>query len=222
MKPDLKKLKIIDPLRPQPTVDLSDQEGTSPYNPPDAFSKTIEGVEPQDMDPYLRLLMDDHAEMLARLDAFDADVAAIRAADAVDQASLRKLKGFMDYFRTEVVPHARREERELFVILRQRMLEHGEHSVGPDPITPIVVMEEEHLEAIETSAIAFSFMALARRLEDAESKKMVLSIGLERCAALSEGLRLHIHREDKIVFVLAHKFITPAEFRDIESGPKPE
>ncbi len=222
MKPQHDKLKVIDPLRPQPEIDLSDQKGSSPWDPPDGFSKAVEGVAVEDMHPYLRVYMTEHIEYAEHLEAFDADVGSIRKAGSIDQAGLAKLKRFFEFHSSEVVPHSRREEQELFSILRQRMLDNGEHGVGANPITPIAVLEAEHVEAIETAAIAFSFLALACRLKDAESKEMVLSIGLERCQALSEMLKLHIHREDKIVFPLAQKFMSPEDFASLEPEAKSE
>lgn len=215
---DLKRLKELDPLRPQGSVDFDAQKGTSPFDPPDAYDKPIDnGVTPEDMHPYLRTFVDEHAahaEHLARLETL---VAAIRSEGVVTEQQFAELRGVFGSFDADVVAHNRREERELFPLLRQRMLERGEHSAGPNPVTPVSVLEEEHIEVVRISAVAMGFCALAHRLEDPASRQIVLSIALERCEALIETMRLHIFREDRIAFVLAHEFLSQEEFEALAS-----
>ena len=216
---DLKKLKVIDPLKPQASVDLDGQAGTSPFDPPDEYSQPVNnGVTPENMHPYLRGFVDEHTEFSERLDRLDSLVADIKTQGAITDELFTQLKKFFDEFESEVFEHNRREERELFPILRVRMLERGEHSSGPERTTPVNVLEGEHIEAVRISAVALGFCALAHKLEHPESRQMVLSIAVERCEALAKLMRLHIFREDRIVFALAQEFLSPDELEKLGEG----
>ncbi len=215
---DFKKLKELDPLKPQPTIDMEGQEGCSPFDPPDAYSPTVDNeLAYEDMDPYLRGLMDEHVEFNGQIDAFESTIAEIRQDSRVDAGTFDRVRRFFSYFDEDFVVHNRREERQLFPILRRRMLERGEHSTGPNPITPVAVLEGEHVEAMKTGAVAFSFLALAHRMQNPASMQMVLSIAVERSESLIEILRLHTFREDKIVFRMAQDFLDAQEFDAIRS-----
>lgn len=216
MELDFKKLKQIDPILPQDPVDLTSQEGTSPFSPPDAFAHPVDnGVTVETMHPYLRTLAQEHAAYSARLDELEELLGAIRERKAISAEAFRELRAFFAHFDTEVVAHNRREERELFPVLRRRFAEHGELSNGPKPVGPCSVLEGEHVEAIRIASVAIGFCALAHRLEEEASKQMVLSIALERCQALIAHLRLHIFREDRIVFALAQEYMSTEELDEL-------
>jgi iron-sulfur cluster repair protein YtfE (RIC family) len=138
-------------------------------------------------------------------------VAEVRTDSAITPQRFADLCKFFDYFDADVIAHNRREEQELFPILRQRMLERGEHSTAPNPITPVSVLEGEHTQTAQVSTVARSFCALVRHLDDPASRQIVLSVALERCDALIEMMRLHVFREDRIVFVLAQEFLSADE-----------
>jgi len=215
---DFKKLQKIDPLAPQPTVDLTGQQGASPFDSPDEYSKALDGVSPENFHPYLRGFVDEHVELVEHLDSLEKWVTDVRAEGKITAQQFGKIQGFFEYFENDLIAHNRREERELFAILRRRMLERGEHSSGPDPITPVSVLEAEHIQGVQIAAVAKGFCALAHRLEDAASLRMVLSIALERCEALVKMMRLHVFREDRIVFVLAQEYLTSEEFEALPKG----
>lgn len=216
---DFKKLKILDPVQPQGTVDFDAQKGCSPFDPPDAYAQPVNnGVTPQTMHPYLKGFVAEHNEFTAHLGRLDELVGEIQREGAITDELFAQLREFFGYFETEVIAHNRREERELFPILHQRLLERGEHSIGPNPVTPISVLDGEHIEAVQISAVALGFCALAHRLEDPGSRAMVLSIAMDRCEALSKMLRLHIFREDRIVFALAQEFLSARELESLGAG----
>ncbi len=72
-------------------------------------------------------------------------------------------------------------------------------------------MEEEHLKGIQIAAVAFNLFGLASRLRDPDSRLLVLDAAVEQGKALVELYRLHIFREEKILFPLAQKHLTTEE-----------
>ena len=163
------------------------------------------------MHPYLRGLIDEHRELTEQLEQFTQVLARVEADRCVNAASFHGFQRFRTYFNEEFISHNRREERQLFPLLRQRMLERGEHSTSNPPITPVTVLEREHVEAIQIGAVTFAFLALAHHLEDEASMHRVLGIAIERAKALIELLKLHMFREDKIVFNMAQEFLVSEE-----------
>src|SRR3989344_3007642 len=78
-------------------------------------------------------------------------------------------------------------------------------------------MEDEHAKAMQLAAVVLNFLGLAFRLPDERSRLIVLDAALEQGKNLVELLRLHVFREDNIVFSLAHRLISRAEFDEMQS-----
>ncbi len=70
---------------------------------------------------------------------------------------------------------------------------------------------------MQITSVCFNFFGLASRLPDADSRTIVLDLAIEQGKALIEYLRLHIFREDNVIFPLAQKFITEEEFDEMDS-----
>ena len=63
--------------------------------------------------------------------------------------------------------------------------------------------------------MAIGITGLAPRLPDQNSRMIVLDLAIEQSMAMIELLRLHIYREDHIVFDLAQQHLTEQELTDI-------
>jgi len=63
-----------------------------------------------------------------------------------------------------------------------------------------------------------NFLGLVFRLPDERSGMIVLDAALEQGKNLVELLRLHVFREDNVVFPLAHRLISRAEFDAMQSA----
>jgi len=74
-------------------------------------------------------------------------------------------------------------------------------------MTPVETMEEDHLKIIQLVSVVFNFFGLASRIPDPQSRVLVLDAAIEQGKSFVELLRLHIFREDNVLFVLAHKHI---------------
>ena len=124
-------------------------------------------------------------------------------------------KAFGDFFKSldeELLPHNRKEEKILFPILNQKLIEAGEHSKGHKLVTAIDVMEDDHVKFIQLGALAFNLLGLASRMADERSRIFVLDTAYETSRELIELLKLHIYREDVTLFPLAQKYISKEEF----------
>ena len=78
-------------------------------------------------------------------------------------------------------------------------------------------MREEHAKALQLAAVVVNFLGLVFRLPDERSGLIVLDAALEQGKNLVELLRLHIFREDNVVFSLAHRLISTAEFDQMQA-----
>lgn len=213
------KLNRVDPIKKQQVVDKNLVEGLSPMEPPDAYAPpSLEPVSPEEMHPYLRKYVEEHVPFLGEVNAFEDTLISIQKTGYTKEAD-RKLKHFFNFFDEEFIPHNRREEAILFPLLRERLIASGEHGVGEDPETAIEMMEDEHVKAAQLAAVILNFLGLAFRFPDEKSKLIVLDAALEQSKFLVELLRLHVFREDNVVFSLAHRLITPAEFDEMQAKP---
>ena len=116
--------------------------------------------------------------------------------------------------------HSRREEFALFPKLNERLIESGEHGRAEVVTTAVDLMVDEHVQALQIAAVVVNFLGLVFRLPDENSKLIVLDAALEKGKSLVEILRLHIFREDNIVFSFAHRLLTTDEFEKIETSLK--
>ena len=205
-------LRRLDPVKRQPLHGLTALEGLSPMDPPDAYAPpSITPVAVADMHPFLQRQMQEHVPFLAEVEAFEDTLLTIQK-NGYTRETDGQLRHFLNFFDAEFIIHHRREETALFPLLRLRLLAAGEHASGDDPQTPVDVMQDEHIKAIQLAAVILNFLGLAFRFPDQQTRLIVLDAALEQARFLVELLRLHIFREDQVVFQLAHQLITPAEF----------
>jgi iron-sulfur cluster repair protein YtfE (RIC family) len=125
----------------------------------------------------------------------------------LDEGINASFREFFTYFDDKVLEHNRREERQLFPLMHRRLVESGERSTGPEPTTAVDLMEDDHVKFIQLGALAFNLLGLAARLPDERSAVFTYDAAFDAARELTEGLRLHIHREDSILFPLAHKLL---------------
>ena len=111
--------------------------------------------------------------------------------------------------------HNLKEEKVLFPLLHDRLLEQGEHSPGAIPETAVDMLENDHLKIMQLTTLTFSLMGISSRLTDPASSAVLVDMAVEQGNALVELLRLHIFREDNVVFALAHKYLTAEDFAEI-------
>ena len=214
---ELRNLKHSDPLK-RSADKQSDSPEYSPMDPPDAYSPpAIEEIPYDNMPVFIQKLMDDHQEFRKELELLEEVLGQLREkglgrGSGVEEA----LSSFFAFMDERILTHHLKEERVLFPLLQQRLIEKGQRGVGDTPRTAVDILEDDHSKGMQLAAVTFNFLGLAARLPDARSRAIVLDAALEQGRALIELLRLHMFREDTLVFVLAAKYLEPDELSAME------
>lgn len=185
-------------------------------DPPDAYSPpgVVEEIPRDQMHSILQDFYEEHDQITEALVKFEEALLTIQAEGITKEAD-EALRVFFEFFDTEFMKHDKKEEKILFPLLAKRLIEKGEHSQGRVPTTAIDMMEGDHLKAVQLVGVVFNFFGLSIRLPDEKSRAIVLDAAIEQGKILVELLRLHIFRENSIVFPLAHKYIETCEFNQM-------
>ncbi len=69
-------------------------------------------------------------------------------------------------------------------------------------------MEDDHIRMLQLAAISFNLFGLVTRIPDEGSRIVILDLAVEQSKALIEMLKLHIFREDNVVFPMANKYLS--------------
>jgi len=210
-----KNLNPRDGLRRNAVKDSS-AEVLSPMDPPDAYAPPGKiNIDPEQMHPFLKTLMADHAIIKESLADFEKAILSIKQSGVTKEVN-RRLAHFFYTFNDIFIPHDKMEERRLFPALEKKLIEKGEHSQGAKPATALDVMEDDHLKAVQQAAVIFNFFGLASRLGDEISRNLVMDAAMEQANQFIELMQLHIFREDTIIFPLAHKYIDSTQLTKMQ------
>lgn len=213
---DLRNLQKADPLKRS----VEKQAGApeySPMDPPDAYAPPgAEEIPYEAMPGFLQQLMDEHKTFRTELESFEMALVSLQENGLTREGDVDdRIQDFFRFLDDEVVGHSQKEEKTLFPLLQERLLDKGEHSQGKVPTTAVDMLEDDHSKVMQLAAVAFNFLGLAVRLPDARSRAIVLDAAIEQGKALVELLRLHIFREENVVFPLAVKHLSEREFDDM-------
>lgn len=209
---DLKKLKEIDIINR--VAEKESAEEFSPMNPPNAYSPPVlDTVNYEDYHPLIQKFLDEHKECLRELDDFENLLNSFQKNGLTNNKKFNDgLRVFFTFFDNNISLHNRKEEKTLFPLLQVKLLANGEHGNGEFPKTAVDMMEDDHIKLMQLASITFNFFGLSSRLPDIKSRGIALDASIEQGKAMVELLRLHIFREDNVVFPLSHKYIENAEF----------
>ncbi len=188
-------------------------DGASPYSPPDAYNppKVDDEVPYEELHPFLQNLTDEHKEVLDRLTEFEETLVMMEQGK-VDREIDKRLQKFFEYFDEELRTHNLREEKIFFRILSEKMNKDGDHSKGMDEFNSIDVLEDEHAKFLQMAAVTFNLFALFSRIPDERSRIIVLDAAITESRSFAELLRVHIFREETIIFTYAHRNFSDEEF----------
>jgi len=215
---DLNSLKETGPIKR--FVEKESGEELSPMEPPDAYSPpAVDEVSYDEMNDALKKFIDEHKVCLAKLDAFEGALNKIKTDEFGATKEVNStLADFFKFVDNNISKHNIKEEKFLFPLLHQRYIESGEHSSEPDKKNAVDMLEDDHIKFMQIAAITFTLFGLIGRLPDPSSRFLVLDLAVEQGKNLVEMLRLHIFREDKIVFPFAQMNLTNNEFAEIKSN----
>ncbi len=212
-----RRLQMADPVRPQAERGLGGDE-LSPMDPPDPYAPP--GLEIDSTGPrhaFLRVLSEEHEAFLTELKTVEDALHAVKETGFREE-TYRALVHFLGVLDGDFVKHSRREETVLFPLLRERLIVDGEHSKTDDPITSAELMANEHLKAHRSGAVILRFLDIAVRLPDEHSRQTLVRAALREALDLVELLRLHMFREDNIVFASAERLLSAAELDRMAAG----
>lgn len=213
-------LKKTDPIKRNAEKDLGLEEH-SPMDPPSVYDGAVKDVDSGEMNSFLKRYMEEHKAAIVKIDEFENALAQFKEAGyQLNNDINNTFSNFFQYFDNSLLDHNRHEERLLFPLLHQRLIESGESGQGHDPHTAVDMMEDDHIKFIQLGALTFNMLGLAARLPDERSRMFVYDTAYNSGRELTEILRLHIYREDNIVFPLAHKLISKEEFSQLNTGTK--
>jgi hemerythrin-like domain-containing protein len=192
-------------------------EGLTPMNPPDPYSvQNVEQVPFDKMHPLLQSLIEDHKITLSVLKDFeDALIQWKNNGWIFNEETNKKLNRFFVYYDELITKHNSTEEKILFPILSKKLTEAGEHSKGEKQFTSIELMEDEHIKIAQAVAIVINFLGLGSRLTDKKSKETTFELAFSQGMAIVETFRLHIFREENILFPLTMNLFTKDDFEKI-------
>ena len=210
-------------IESEPEVEIDMEGGVSPYAPPEAYDPPSkdEEIPYEDMHPFLQEFIDEHNAYTKELNAFEATIAMIEGGK-VDKDMDERLRQFFTYFDEEVVTHNQEEEKYLFPRISKKMTETGEHSKSDENFNVIDVLEDDHVKSIQLAAVASNMFVLFSRISDERSRYMILDIALNQAKELLELLKVHIYREDTIIFTYAQKHFSDEELTEIQQKTKGE
>ncbi len=207
-------LKKTDPITRLVEKGIEAETETSPMDPPEAYDEnyTVSDVDTKNFQQNLQSLINEHKEVTVELEKFESSLISFREGGfQMTQEISDSFSSFFDFFDNHIVVHNRKEERHLFPILHQRMIDSGEHSKEPIPKTAVDLMEDDHIKFIQLATLTMNLLGLAYRLPDKNSRALTLDLAYHNGIELIELLRLHIFREDKTLFPLAQKLLSPEE-----------
>ncbi len=208
-------------IETEPEVEIDMEGGVSPYAPPEAYNPPSkdEEIPYEDMHPFLQEFIDEHNAYTKELNAFEATIALIEGGK-VDQSIDERLRQFFFFFDQKVVTHNQEEEKYLFPRISKKMTEAGEHSKADENFNVIDVLEDDHVKSIQLAAVTSNMFALFSRIPDERSRYIILDVALNQAKELLELLRVHIYREDTIIFTYAQRNFTDEELTEIQQKTK--
>lgn len=203
---DLKNLNKLDPLK-RMVERQEETEEFSPMDPPDAFQPPeLDEVKYEDMHPLIQSLMDEHRACNEVISTFEATLNSLHT-DGFSKNTLEGINDFFSFFDDSIIEHNRKEDDTVFAELNTILNEKEEFSIGTEK-TVVDLMEDDHIKMLQLAAISFNLFGLITRIPDESSGMVILDLAVEQSKALIEMLKLHIFREDNVVFPIANKYLS--------------
>lgn len=205
MNLDLKNINKLDPLK-RMVERQEETEEFSPMDPPDAFKPpSLDEVKYKDMHPYIQTLMDEHKKCNDVISAFETIMNSLRT-DGFSKDTLEGINDFFSFFDESIIEHNRKEDNTVFWDLNKVLHDKQEYSIGSEK-TVVDLMEEDHIKMLQLAAISFNLFGLITRIPEESARLVILDLAIEQSKVLIEMLKLHIFREDNVVFPMANKYL---------------
>lgn len=211
------KLRHTDPIKRNVEKDFG-QDEDSPMDPPDAYDNSlINNIEEESITSLaLNELMNEHKALSAIVTEFEKALLDFMEGQFFITKEINDVfNKFFVFFDEHIIPHNKKEERDLFPILHRKLIASGEHSPNESKTTAIDLMEDDHVKFIQLASLVFNLLGLAMRLPDAASRSVTFDLAYHNGKELVELLKLHVFREDHTLFPLAEKLLSKKELEAI-------
>ena len=213
-----RKIAQDDPIKREVTKEPEMDEGDSPMDPPEAYSKKQEIIAYEQMPDVIKKLMLEHKVAIKKINKFEKALQQFKEEKWKINKEINDIfSEFFQFFDGELLLHNRKEEKVLFPLLEKRFRESGEHGTNTFSQTPIDIFEDDHYQFIQLGTLAFNMIGISSRLPDEDSKNIVSDMAYQNSLELIEMLRLHIYREDETLFQLAYQLISSEEFDEMNT-----
>lgn len=198
-------------------VEKENSDELSPMDPPDAYyPPNITTVSYEKLHPFLQELVDEHKTFAKALHVFEESLINWRSNGWIFNHEINAgLKQFFNFFDEKIPTHNQKEEKILFPLLHQKFIETGERNSKDPSYTGISLMEDEHIKIAQAAAIVFNFLGLGSRLPDKHSQEITFEAAFEQGIAIVETMKLHIFREENILFSQAMQLFTTFELEKL-------
>lgn len=195
-----------------------EREIPSPMDPPEAFAPSTVPPVVGEMPPVLKTLIEEHDRFLKVFSVFDNALIELKKNRWIFTSEISAgLKQFFQTMDKEIAQHTRKEEKALFPVLYEKFLATGEHSPGARPMTPVDVMEADHQKVEQLTVIVFNLLGLAPRMKSGEDRELLFEKAFEQGQEIVEIMKLHIYKENTVLFPLAQRLISGEEMSRIET-----
>ena len=200
---------------------LDEQETSSPMDPPPAYDlkKPLEIPFDEFAKP-LQELLSDHEKYVQSMEAFEKALTKFKDSQFQITPELsRCMSAFFKLVDEDMEEHHRKEEKHLFPVLRKRLIEAGECSPGVKgrTVTPCEIMESDHRSLLVSVNLVMNLIGIGSKLPDPKSRYVVFHYAFEQAKEMIEELRLHIFKENQVLFPLAQKLLTEEEKKSLAS-----
>jgi len=214
MNLDLKNLNKQDSLK-RMVERQNETEEFSPMDPPDAFKPPVlDEVKYENMNPLIQSLMDEHKACNKVICDFENVLNSLHT-DGFSKNTLKGINDFFSFFDESIIEHNRKEDSTIFLDLNAVLHKKEEYSLGTKK-TVVDLMEDDHVKMLQLAAISFNLFGLITRIPDNGSRLVILDLAVEQSKALVELLKLHIFREDNVVFPIANNYLSKDIFNSYE------
>ena len=214
---NLKETAKTDPVKRNVEHGLDNMKGCTPFDPPSVYEEENKPkIDFAAMAPALQELIEEHKVAVEKIELFENALVEFKTNGYVlNQQINSALSEFFKFYDNKLLLHNEKEDKVLFPLLNEKLMETGEHSTGENPKTAIDVMEDDHVKFIQLGTLSFNLFGLATRIKDPQSRIFICDTAYDTSREFTELLRLHIYREDYTLFPLAQKLISEAEFAEI-------
>jgi len=198
-------------------VEKENSDELSPMDPPDAYyPPNITTVSYDKLHPFLQELVDEHKTFAKALHVFEESLINWRSNGWIFNHEINAgLKQFFNFFDEKIPTHNQKEEKILFPLLHQKFIETGERNSKDPSYTGISLMEDEHLKVAQAAAIVFNFLGIGSRLPDNRSQEITFEAAFQQGIAIVETMKLHIFREENILFPQAMQLFNLSDFEKL-------